>query len=655
MKSSSNREPNQGRPQIRTASLSRNTGAPAAGSEPVVSMTGGMFREEPYTDLDAQETEAPEEVPFDYSLMGRPNSSAVMPKKRSGSSASRQRPAQAKRAPSKAPARKKKSGGSPAKAFAVVIGFIAIVAGVIGLMFAFGVFKPRIEVVMADGTMKKIKAESAYAELTEGNKYYEGTVINDINVAGMTREEAYAAVSKGLEAAPLNVNIDLKVKDLVYDLDMSSLSLSVNTQEVLDEAYKLNRPTNPEDFDTLTKCYNEYQRMKNVPAVFQTAYTCSTDGLTDLVHGVLDPLEVTEKNAVITDFNKSNNAFVIEPEVIGLRINCDKAVEDVTSLLEERQYEGVVEVETTDVQPEVTMQFINENFGRISSCTSTTTKNRARNNNISQACQYIDGTIINPGEQFSYNETVGERTEARGFQEATVINGGQYDQGMGGGVCQVSTMVYGAAVKANLEIVSRKPHAWPSNYVDPGLDATVDWGRIDFVFRNNTDYQVVIRAEFDSSNNAVIVSIYGKKLPEGQHIDFIAVVNSTTPHGDAEYIARPDLPVGEKNTVRNAHDGMNITSYKVWFDANGNEIKREEVATTNYRMYVKRVELGTKLPGGGQAKIDPATGKVITPTNAPTATPTPKPTSTPKPTKPADPTKAPPTETPDPPEGGGDD
>ena len=216
-------------------------------------------------------------------------------------------------------------------------------------------------------------------------------------------------------------------------------------------------------------------------------------------------------------------------------------------------------------------------------------------------------------------------------------------------------MVYGAAVKANLEIVSRKPHAWPSNYVDPGLDATVDWGRIDFVFRNNTDYQVVIRAEFDSSNNAVIVSIYGKKLPEGQHIDFIAVVNSTTPHGDAEYIARPDLPVGEKNTVRNAHDGMNITSYKVWFDANGNEIKREEVATTNYRMYVKRVELGTKLPGGGQAKIDPATGKVITPTNAPTATPTPKPTSTPKPTKPAYPTKAPPTETPDPPEGGGDD
>jgi hypothetical protein len=96
---------------------------------------------------------------------------------------------------------------------------------------------------------------------------------------------------------------------------------------------------------------------------------------------------------------------------------------------------------------------------------------------------------------------------------------------------------------------------------------------------------------------------------------------------------------------------MNITSYKVWFDADGNEIKREEVATTNYKMYVKRVELGTKLPNGGTAKIDTKTGEVITPTKAPTSTSTPTPT--PKP-KPADPTKAPPTETPDPPEDGGD-
>ena len=82
---------------------------------------------------------------------------------------------------------------------------------------------------MADGTIQKIKAEDAYLELTDGNRYYDGTIVNDINIGGMTREEAMAAITAGLEAAPLDVNIDLKVQEQIYDLDLSSLTLTVNT------------------------------------------------------------------------------------------------------------------------------------------------------------------------------------------------------------------------------------------------------------------------------------------------------------------------------------------------------------------------------------------------------------------------------------------
>ena len=655
MKSSIHRTSNPGasgqeRPQIRSANPGNIKGADDSQYREFAPTSGssGMFVEEPYNDMLGENDyqEPVEEEPFDYSLMGRPNNSAVMPKKKqparrpagsgSGSRPSG-RPQQHSSSRSSQPVRRKKrSTGKALKVFVAIVAVIAVATGVVGIMYAAGAFKPRIEVTMADGTIKRIKAESAYAELTEGNKFYEGTMINDINVAGMTREEAKAAVSRGLEAAPLNVNIDLKVRELVYDLDMSSLTLTVNTDEVLDEAYALNRPTNPENFEELTKCYNAYQQMKNVPATFHTAYTCSTDGLKDLVHNVLDPLKVEEQNATITGFDKVNNKFQIEPEIIGFDIDCDKAVADVTALLEDRTYEGVVDVAWTDVEPAVTSAFIDENFGKISSCSSETTKNNARNNNINQACQYIDGTVLNPGDEFSFNGIVGIRNAERGFKEATVIAGGQYEQGMGGGICQVSTMVYGAAVKANMEITNRKSHAWPSNYVDVGLDATVDYGRIDFTFKNSSDYQIVIRAEYNDSNNAVVVSIYGFKLPEGQHIDFISVVNSTTPHGETEYVAAPSLEVGKKNTVRNAHDGMNVTSFKVWYDANGNEIKREEVATTNYRMYNKKVEIGTKLPNGGHAQFDPKTGTVITPSPKPTATPTPAPVITENPTPPPD-------------------
>lgn len=639
MKSSSYRgegDSQAARPKVRTANLSR-VNRPA-GEGPVESYNQqNMFVEEPYHDFTNPAAAPVEEEAFDYSMMGRPNNSAVMPKKRpQNSSQQRRRPSntgasQARRAPAK---KKKPASQKSLKGVAVVLGVVASIAAIVGLLFVFGVFKPRIEVTMADGTIKKIKAETAYRELTEGDKYYDGTIINDINIGGMTRDEAYSAISTSLEAAPLNVDISLKVKEQTHPLDLSSLTLTVNTNEVLDEAFAYSRPTDPEDFETLTQCYNAYQAMKNVPVKYQTAYTCSTDGLTELVHSVLDPLQQTEANALITDFDKSNNTYVIQPEVIGLKIDCEKAVNDVKGLLEGRVYEGTVEVESEDIVPEITQDFINTNYGRISSCSSTCTNNKARNNNINQACLNIDGTIINPGEEFSFNGVVGQRTEAAGFQKATVIAGGQYEQGLGGGICQVSTMVYGAAVKADMEIVNRRAHAWPSNYVDPGLDATVDWPGIDFVFRNNSQYQIVIRAEFNSSNKAVVVSIYGHKLPDNQHIEFISKVNSTTPHGEPEYVANTSLAVGETNTLRNAHDGMNITSFKVWYDENGTEIKREEVATTNYRAYTKRVEVGTKLPSGGQAQFDPQTGKVITPTPKPTATPTPKPVEPTEPTNP---------------------
>jgi len=649
MKSSIHRSSNPERPQVRAANLALTQGDSASQYQEFSNSVrnDGMFTEEPYHDLLGEEgSGAPvEEEPFDYSLLGRPNNSAVMPRKRSvqhspsrprSSQSSQHRNTQRSSSRQAAPSRsKKKQSGGGVRVLAAVVAVIAIVAGVVGILFATGFFKPRIEVTMADGTVKKIKAESAFAELTEGNRFYDGTLVNDINIGGMTKEEAFAAISKGLEAAPLNVNIDLKVRDTVYDLDMSSLTLTVNTDDVLNEAFALNRPTNPDDFEELTRCYNEYQKMKNNPAVFHTAYTCSTDGLSELVHGVLDPLETAPQNAVITDFDKTNNKFIVQPETVGFHVETDKAVEDVTALLVERIYEGVVDVSGSEIEPEVTQAFIDANFGKISSCSSKTTNSKSRNANINQACEYIDGVILNPGEEFSYNEHVGMTTAERGFQEATVIIRGQYAQGLGGGICQVSTMLYGAAVKANMEITSRRAHAWPSNYVDVGLDATVDYGSIDFKFRNTSDYQIVIRAQYNSSDNGLVVSIYGHKLPEGQRIDFISSVNSTTPHGDTEYVANPDLAVGEKNTVRNAHDGINVTSYKVWYDADGNEIKREEVATTNYRMYNKKVEVGTKLPNGGHANFDPKTGKVITPSPAPTKAPTPVPVITTEPPAPS--------------------
>ena len=270
MKSSSNRGSfDNDRPRVRSvgnpgytqrtpADLSRsansgagsNTGAgqnygagQGYGSGPIPGIT-----EEPYRDMSQGSVNSPVEEPFDYSLMGRPNSGAVMKKKSSSSnrparkpqsSSSAARPAHIKsttvkkKGHSKSSKGGKKSSGKGMRVLAIVASVLAVSAAVIGILFAFGVFKPRIEVVMADGTIQKIKAEDAYLELTDGNRYYDGTFVNDISIGGMTREEALAAINEGLEAAPLDVNIDLKVKEQIYDLDLSSLAFTVNTDEIL--------------------------------------------------------------------------------------------------------------------------------------------------------------------------------------------------------------------------------------------------------------------------------------------------------------------------------------------------------------------------------------------------------------------------------------
>ncbi|MCI8424508.1 MAG: VanW family protein [Adlercreutzia sp.] len=140
-----------------------------------------------------------------------------------------------------------------------------------------------------------------------------------------------------------------------------------------------------------------------------------------------------------------------------------------------------------------------------------------RRENIRLGAEAIDGVVIQPGEEFSFNDVVGDTTSENGYQEAPVINNGEVAQGDGGGVCQVSTALYNAAVKADLEITERHPHSVPSDYAPIGLDATIVYGTFDLRIRNNTDHPVTIHAK--AVGQTVDVSITGDPLPEGLTVD----------------------------------------------------------------------------------------------------------------------------------------
>ena len=556
------------------------------------------------------------------------------------------KPASKAQASRKTAKKKKKSGGKAAGVVVFLVLAAAVAAAVLwfnGTISAW--LAEKVDVTLADGTTETMALTEAYDAINI-NTFAPGIVIDNIAVGGMTLEQGKAAVAAAQPERPIDINIDLNLDGKTIDLDLGSLGLESNLDEVVNEAYSYLKPVegDEENADAVVAKFNAIQQLQKTQKTYNTAYTVKSEGIHDIVNKVLKPYVVEMKNAEITGFNTEALKFNYTPSNKGYDINIDKAAKDVKEMLDSAQYQGVVEVDANITEPTLTGEYIEANFGLRSSAYSTTSPNSNRNKNITRACELMNGKVLNPGEQFSYNGVVGQRTKANGFYEATVILGGQYEKGMGGGICQTSTMLYDAVLKGDLKVVSRHTHAWPSDYVDVGLDATVDYGNLDFVFENNTQYPIVIVAYWKSSDRTCHVEIYGDKLPNGQKIKLSTKITSKTEPSGTEYVANNEMAVGTTNTVRAAHTGYVAVSYQVWLDADGNEIDRKEVTTSRYNAYKKRVEVGTKYVDGVIGKLDPATGKVTRPDGSPdpadTSSSDTKPTdSTPAPssdTKPTD-------------------
>ena len=155
-------------------------------------------------------------------------------------------------------------------------------------------------------------------------------------------------------------------------------------------------------------------------------------------------------------------------------------------------------------------------------------------------------------------------------------------------MCQTSSTLFNAVARANLEIVYRSPHAWPSSYVEKGMDATVNWPNLDFKFRNDTDWPIFIVAWYE--NREVTVEIYGMSLGEGITIDLESEVTKTiqAPEG-IKYVQNTDLPAGTSQKTVSARKGYEVNTYKVWYQ-NGKEISRELLCTSTYKAYQETVE-----------------------------------------------------------------
>ncbi len=436
---------------------------------------------------------------------------------------------------------------------------------------------------------------AAYREMRESDRQdtlARGIFIDGVDVGGMTLEEAREAVERIPAGGGGEFSIDVVIDGVRTTLDSGMVPLRRDTEEVLMRAYALGRQNTQTLRQSRKTPLQERQDAREEilahPVSWNTTLSYDMNSVRELTDGIAARFQVAPVSSEVLAFDLGTRSFTFSEDRPGMALSGDELFRRVREVLENGDGHGTVEMRTEEIIAPMTKAELMNAFHKISSYSTNTTSNKNRNINVELSAQAINGLMVGPGELFSFNLATGERTAEKGYKEANAISGGQSQPEIGGGVCQTSSTLFNAVARANLEIVARSPHAWPSSYVEKGMDATVDWPGLDFQFRNNTDWPVYIVAGY--AKNRVSVEIYGMSLGDGVTIDLESRVVKTleAPSGVQE-IRNERLPAGSRRTTVKARKGYEVETYQVWY-RNGTEIRRELLCTSTYKAYQETVE-----------------------------------------------------------------
>ena len=291
------------------------------------------------------------------------------------------------------------------------------------------------------------------------------------------------------------------------------------------------------------------------------------------------------KNA---EYHEENGEYIFTPEIEGISFDKDIAAQIIEANRDNTQ---PYEIPATITIPDVTVKDLQSKFATDTLSTYSTSyasSDANRASNVALAASKINGYVLNPRERFSFNQVVGPRTSATGFKVAHVYEGDKVVDGMGGGICQVSSTLYNAVVLADLKIVYRLNHSMPVGYVPRGRDATVSYGTIDFVFENNKKYPVTISAT--TYNRVLTISIKGVDESDGVTINITTENAGYTPFSTTE-VTDQSLKPGETKIVKQGSNGSIVNSYKV-YKKDGQTIKTEFLAKSTYIPVTRVVHKG---------------------------------------------------------------
>ena len=309
---------------------------------------------------------------------------------------------------------------------------------------------------------------------------------------------------------------------------------------------------------------------------------------------------ILDTPAVNASLGMENNQLIYKEEATGRGIDQASLIQ---TILETDPLAGeTIQIPMHELEPTITRAMLQDQFvlrGAYTTSFSDSTKNRKYN--IRFGADKINGTILKPGDVFSANDTLGKRTRKNGWKNAGAYEGGEVVQQAGGGVCQLSSTLYNAALYADMKIVDRRNHSMPVHYVSRGRDATINsvGNLIDFKFENNTSSDIIIIAYTEGNN--LHMEIYGVPF-ETDEYDRIEIrtkqTGSTSIKTVYEYL--DNKPTSYSKTISKGSKGYTVRTYKDYYKGE-TLVKTDDLGVSSYSMFPKKVQVGTLEEGSSDS------------------------------------------------------
>jgi vancomycin resistance protein YoaR len=402
-----------------------------------------------------------------------------------------------------------------------------------------------------------------------------GVTVASVDISGLSKAQAKERLSPVLKRLRTNP-IVLRVEDREWRVRLRELGMSPDPDSTVAKAYDIGRHGNWVH-QSIVRLFRGGTG-KSLPVSIAFDLEKLDDALSDIAR-------VAGRKHKDAKLRVVGGQFFIQPERSGIKVDVGRCAQDIAAL----SWHGKpVDLALVEDKPEVTGDDLRTIDGRLAGFTTRFPAFRLnRTHNIRLAVKMLDGALIKAGQAFSFNTVVGPRLKKLGYRDAPIFRNGELEPGTGGGVCQVSSTVYNAALYADLEILERSHHSGSVPYVPLGRDATVAYGLLDLRFRNNTPAPIYISAEI--AGNRLTVGIYGSK----SSLRDVAIQRTEPkriPHRTITY-TDASLPPGARVTKRPGHGGYSVSTYRV-VKNNGVVIRRERISSDLYRPLHTKIALG---------------------------------------------------------------